>query len=250
MPSIHTKEQEFHDRIFAENTRQDLDKYYDVTQRSRDFYGAVLHKAAGPGKRALEFGCGTAGFSVALRQGGAAVTSIDISPVAIVQSRDWTYSKNVRDIRFCTMNAESLAFAGKSFDLVCGTGILHHLQLEQTYAEIARVLRPNGVGAFLEPLGHNPIINLYRKMTPSMRSEDEHPLLMPDLELAKKFFGTVKCEFFHLHSLAAVPLRKSALFSPALRTFDALDKLVFAAVPPLRRWAWITVISLAEPRHS
>jgi SAM-dependent methyltransferase len=247
--SIHTKEKEFHDRIFADDSRHELDKYYQVTSRSRDYYGAVLHAAAGPGKRALEYGCGTAGFSVELRRGGAQVSSIDISTVAIAQSRQWTQSKNIHDIEFLTMNAESLAFANRSFDLICGTGILHHLNLEQSYAEVARVLRPGGVGAFLEPLGHNPIINMYRKMTPSMRSEDEHPLLAPDLELAKKFFGKVECEFFHLHSLAAVPLRNSALFSPALRAFDAIDRLLFSVIPPLRRWAWITVIRLAEPRQ-
>jgi ubiquinone/menaquinone biosynthesis C-methylase UbiE len=248
--SIHTKEKEFHDRIFAEDTRQELDKYYQVTERSREHYRAALHAASGPGKRVLEYGCGTAGFSVELRQRGSQVSSIDISSVAILQSREWTYSKSIRDIEFCTMNAESLAFSNGSFDLICGTGILHHLDLEKSYSEVARVLRPGGAGVFLEPLGHNPVINLYRSMTPDMRSEDEHPLLMPDLELAKKYFGKVDCEFFHLHSLAAVPLRKSALFSPALRTFDAIDKVLFAAIPPLRRWAWITVIRLAEPKKS
>jgi hypothetical protein len=35
-----------------------------------------------------------------------------------------------------------------------------------------------------------------------------------------------------------------------LRTFDAIDKVLFAAIPPLRRWAWITVIRLAEPKKS
>lgn len=244
--SIHTKEQEFHDRIFSEGTRAQLDKYYLVTRRSRDHYGNVL-EAAGSGKDVLEYGCGTAGFSVRLRQHGARVTSIDISPVAIEQSRRWTHSKDIRDIRFCTMNAETLAFADRSFDLICGTGILHHLNLEQSYAEVARVLRPGGVGAFLEPLGHNPVINFYRKLTPAMRSEDEHPLLMPDLELARKYFGKVDLKFFHLNSLAAVPLRRSPIFEPVLKAFDSVDRALFASVPLLRRWAWITVMRLSEP---
>lgn len=250
MSSIHSKEREFHDRIFAEDSRQELAKYYEISGRSRNHYRSVLHAASGPGKRVLEYGCGTAGFSVELRRRGSQVNSIDISPVAIAQSRAWMHTKDICDIGFSTMNAECLAFADHTFDLICGTGILHHLDLERSYAEVARALRPDGVGAFLEPLGHNPIINLYRNRTPDMRSEDEHPLLMPDLHLARRFFGKVEYEFFHLHSLAAVPLRNSPLFTPALRLFDTLDKLVFAVVPPLRKWAWITVIRLAEPRQS
>lgn len=40
---------------------------------------------------------------------------------------------------------------------------------------------------FSEPLGHNPIINWYRNRTPEMRTEDEHPLLIKDIEFAKIF---------------------------------------------------------------
>jgi hypothetical protein len=42
-------------------------------------------------------------------------------------------------------------------------------------SEIARVLRPGGPAIFVEPLGHNPLINAYRKRTPALRTVDEHP---------------------------------------------------------------------------
>ena len=35
---------------------------------------------------------------------------------------------------------------------------------------------------FIEPLGTNPIINLYRKLTPKSRSKDEHPLINKDFK--------------------------------------------------------------------
>ena len=42
--------------------------------------------------------------------------------------------------------------------------------------EISRILKPNGKLLFIEPLGTNPLINFYRKLTPKSRSKDEHPL--------------------------------------------------------------------------
>ena len=58
--------------------------------------------------------------------------------------------------------------------------------------EIARTLKPGGTALFIEPLGHNPAHQLYRRMTPSMRTADEHPLLQSDLASARRHFGEVR----------------------------------------------------------
>jgi ubiquinone/menaquinone biosynthesis C-methylase UbiE len=39
------------------------------------------------------------------------------------------------------LEAENLSFSNDSFDLVCGSGILHHLDLNRSYKEIQRVLK-------------------------------------------------------------------------------------------------------------
>ena len=49
------------------------------------------------------------------------------------------------------------------FDIIYGTGILHHLNLKACLDEIERILKPGGKFVFIEPLGTNPVINLYRK---------------------------------------------------------------------------------------
>lgn len=41
---------------------------------------------------------------------------------------------------------------------------------------------------FFEPLGHNLLINLYRRLTPELRTEDEHPLVACDLERLVNYF--------------------------------------------------------------
>jgi SAM-dependent methyltransferase len=145
---------------------------------------------------------------------------------------------------FAVMNAEALDFPDASFDRVCGSGILHHLDLNKAYAEIARVLRPNGYGIFLEPLGHNPLINWYRRRTPQMRTEDEHPLLKSDLALARDYFSDIRSRFFHFAALGAVPLRRSFLFKPAIAIGEGIDRLLLSSVSPLRNQAWMVVIEL------
>ena len=69
--------------------------------------------------------------------------------------------------------------------------------------EPERVLQPGGHAIFIEPLGHNPFINLYRKFTPTIRSEDEHPLLVKDLEMIKNLFPKVEVRYYYLASLLA-----------------------------------------------
>ena len=72
-------------------------------------------------------------------------------------------------------NCEKTGFQDNEFDLIYGTGVLHHLELEKCLNEIRRILKKDGEIIFIEPMGTNPFINLYRLLTPKSRSEDEHP---------------------------------------------------------------------------
>jgi SAM-dependent methyltransferase len=241
------REAEFHDKAFGEGTRSSVSKFYEVTRTSRALYERLIGERAA-GARVLEYGCGPGSYANYLAQRGAHVTGIDISPVAIEQAQEAARRAGVAErTEFRVMNAEALQAADATFDLVCGTAILHHLDLPRAYAEVARTLKPNGSAVFEEPLGHNPLINLFRRRTPHLRTPDEHPLLVSDLELAGKFFADVDVRYFHLLSLGAVPFRRTPLFAPVLRTLDALDRLLFAVLPPVRKHAWQSIIVLRRP---
>jgi SAM-dependent methyltransferase len=148
------------------------------------------------------------------------------------------------------MDAENTDFADQSFDLVCGTGILHHLDLEKAYSELARILKPGGRAIFLEPLGHNPLINLYRKLTPSLRSQDEHPLKIKDLRFARQFFNRIRIKYFHLLILMAVPFRSTTIFEFLINILGAIDGIIFTLAPLLRRYAWTAVMEFYDPNNS
>ena len=75
------------------------------------------------------------------------------------------------------------------------------------------MLAPGGWAAFVEPLGHNPLINAYRRRTPEMRTPDEHPLRVEDFVMAGDRFELVEVDYFNLLTLASVPLRRFSLQS-------------------------------------
>jgi ubiquinone/menaquinone biosynthesis C-methylase UbiE len=241
------REKHFHDHAFEEETRAPLRKYYMVVAKSRRHYTKSLTGNC-RGKAVLEYGCGTGSAAFRLAQAGANVIGIDISPVAIEKAQKTAEDLRLADhLQFLTMDAEHLSFGDDSFDLICGTGVLHHLELEQAYAEIARVLKPTGKAVFSEPLGHNLIINLYRKLTPRFRTVDEHPLMKRDIQLAGKFFERVHVRYYHLAALAAVPFRRQRYFGKLLTALDALDTLLFT-LPGMRRQAWMSEMVLSGPR--
>src|SRR5208283_2307916 len=178
MNTRQVREQEFHDQAFAQDVRRSIYKYYRVGKLARDCYlDEILNRC--DGKLALEYGCGSDGSdSFTLARRGARVIGVDISPVAISESQFLAKEKGLEDkVSFLVCDAEKLDFEDGHFDIVVGSGILHHLDLKKSLHEIWRVLRPGGKAVFIEPLAHNPVIRLYRLITPSLRTRDEHPLV-------------------------------------------------------------------------
>jgi len=251
METKQERERAFHDVAFAESTRASVGGFYTITGSSRRAFRDCLAGEGLTGKRILEYGSGAAAEAFFLAHEGAQVVGIDISPVAVEQGRERAAREGLEDrIEFRVMDAEHLEFADQTFDIVCGSAILHHLDISLAYREIARVLRPGGAAVFVEPLGHNPVINAYRRRTPALRTEDEHPLLMRDLEQAREYFRDVDTSFFHLSSLAAIPFRERSWFPTLLSGLESLDQRLFRIAPSVQKHAWMAVIRMAKPIES
>jgi ubiquinone/menaquinone biosynthesis C-methylase UbiE len=241
------RERSAHNKYFSEGTRKNVDKYYLTTQKSRAYYERQLLIRC-PGRAALEYGCGMGSHSLFLARNGAErVAGIDLSDVAIAKAREAASLRGLHHAEYSVMNAEHLEFADDSFDLICGTAILHHLDLDRALGELARTMRSAGAGVFLEPLGHNPFINLYRRLTPGLRTVDEHPLLMRDLALARRYFRKVTPHFFGLHSLLAVPFHGRKSFNTVLGALETTDATLFRLLPFTRRYAWQVVLVMEQP---
>lgn len=239
----YSREKQFFNRESEENARARVDEYSRVLGGAQKFYEDLVMSYS-PGRHVLEYGCGAGEWACRLAENGASsVTAFDLSEVRVELAREEARNRHLDNAHFLVANAEALDFDDAMFDLVCGTAILHHLDLHKALSEIARVLRPGGVAVFMEPLGHNPLINLYRRLTPHLRTEDEHPLVVEDIKIARPFFE-VDVHTFGLLTLFAIPFRKISYFSGLTKALDAADRVLFKHGPHLKRYAWYCVVVL------
>ena len=166
----------FHNKRFREDNRSKLDSFYNPEVGGLKFFKEKLTFPVIP-EFALEYGSGINSYAHYLAEKGSNVTGIDISEVAIKNCEERAIRRGVtNETNFLLMDAEFPTFSSTTFDLVFGSGILHHLNIERALKEISRMLKPGGRAVFLEPLGHNPFIKALRKLTPNARTRDEHPL--------------------------------------------------------------------------
>jgi ubiquinone/menaquinone biosynthesis C-methylase UbiE len=261
------EEKKFHDTLrtnaFGQRWSPDLEasiqenplwenmKYYAIERQSRQLVLDWFSSNCG-GKRVLDYCCGNGDDSFIIAKDGAKeVIGIDLSEISIRNCEEQASGEGLENIsKFRVMDAEALEFEDDSFDIATEYGALHHLNLPKAYSELARVLKPGGKCLCTEALGHNPIIRSYRRMTPKLRTEWEvdHILKRGQINLAREYFNKVEIlGFFHLLSLAAVPLRNTSSFPYLLSFLEKMDTLILK-IPGLKWQAWQVVFCLSEPK--
>jgi len=242
-------EREFHNARYGsgEDARAHLNRFYvAISDGDRRFRRLVFDQARD--RKVLEYGCAdgtSAVFEMKTPQIAAEFCGIDISDQSIGLAREKAAAAGYKNCEFRVMNAEQMQFPEGSFDLVYGHGILHHLDLEKSFAEICRVLRPGGSAVFMEPLGHNPVLNWYRDRTPSLRTADEHPLVSRDLALARRYFAGVHIEFAGLTTMLAIPFQRTPLARTSLAVLAEVDRLLFRS-RTIGMHAWYALLMLTK----
>jgi SAM-dependent methyltransferase len=226
-------------------------KFYSIAGRSEQYYQGWL-RARSAGKRVLDYCCGSGEIAIFAAQCGGDTMGIDLSPEGIANARLNAAREGVAEnCKFEVMDAEATHFPDNTFDTVVEYGALHHLEFDRAMRELARIMKPAGEMISIEALRHNPLIHLYRKLTPHLRTEWEvgHILGVHDLDRARAYFGEVHARFFHLAALAAVPFRNTRLFQPLRRFLDRVDEGILKK-DGIGRYAWIMVFTLAKPRKA
>jgi len=224
-------------------------KYYSIERRSREFVLKNLRRFA-KDKKVLDYCCGNGEDSIVMGKAGAkSVTGIDISSVSIENCRALAERNGLDNCEFKIADAENTGFADDTFDFISEYGCLHHLELDKAYRELARILKPGGKVICNEALIHNPVIHLYRKLTPKLRTEweVEHILGRREILRAYRFFNRVDIHLFHLFDLGAVPFRRLPGFGGILAALEVLDAVVLR-LPLVKWWAWQVVFVLSDPK--
>jgi len=227
-------------------------KWYAITEGSARHIERWL-RAHVPGKTVLDYCCGLGGASLQLAELGAAeLHGIDISPESVATARQLVTEAGFGDrAHFQVMDAEHTTFPDNTFDVVICFGVLHHLDVTAAFPEIARILKPGGFVIAGEALGHNPVIALYRQLTPHLRTswEKEHILGLKELRIARRFFGALEVRYFHLFGILAVPFRRTPVFKPVLRALDLLDAVILR-IPGVQLMAWQMIFVLSKPKKT
>jgi ubiquinone/menaquinone biosynthesis C-methylase UbiE len=213
--------------------------FYSIDRINKKYLSDWLNENI-PGKITLDYCCGTGIQSVEMAKIGATVYGIDISNVEIQTAINRVKNNNLYDrVTFKVMDAEQMDFNDNFFDVIVCTGVLHHLDLNRAFPEISRVLKKGGLVICLEALGYNPLINLYRKLTPHLRTrwEIDHILTLKEIKQGLNYFTNVDIKYFHLLTLLAIPLRNNKYFYKILSFLEFFDKILLS-IPIIRLLAW------------
>lgn len=206
-------------------------------QPATELYAAWVRVALGAQGRLLDIGCGRGGLVEQLEHPLPLMVGVD---------PDW---ESLREHRLALGRAaawsDGLPFAAGSFDVVCASWVLEHLERPlPTFAAVARVLRPGGVFVFITPNGRHPLALLNRMLGRLGRVQGA---------LVERLYGRAAVDTFPTYYRANTVrdlvmlcqqselelVRVTAVADP---TYLAFNRLMYAAscrletaVPPSRR---------------
>ena len=234
------REKKFHNELQSKSKGRFENIFYKAIYNSDEDFFHFL-KLNSMHSKILDYGCG-AGHSLnkVLKFNPKKLIGIDISDISIKKAKD-----NIDDlskVELLVDNCENTNFEDDSFDIVYGEGILHHLNISVCLREIKRILKSDGKFLFVEPLGTNPIINFYRKLTPKSRSIDEHPLKGDDFKLIENQFKNIKIKYYGLLTLVFFPLYSSPKKSIIFKILKNIDQFLFK-FNIFKKLAWSVLIS-------
>ncbi len=237
------REKDFHNKLQSKPKGRFENIFYKALYNlTEDFFEKL--KIFSENADILDYGCGT-GSSLKKVVGfnPKKIVGIDISEVSIEKARNNVGNQN-KNLKLLVDNCEQTKLDDNEFDLVYGTGILHHLQINRCLNEISRVLKPGGKLLFIEPLGTNPLINFYRLLTPNSRSKDEHPLLKKDFDFIENKFSKMDIRYYGFFTLIFFPFYNNPKNSNFFKLLKNLDQYFFK-FSLFKKLAW-SVLIVAE----
>jgi len=207
------------------------------------------------GKKLLDFGCGARALSIdMLLDSGAFVTGIDISPESIEKARQRSKIKNVSErYTFDVGDCESLEFKNGYFDYILSTGTLSCLRLDVAYLEMSRVLKPDGHVVVIDTLGHNPLLNLNRKLKLKRGLKTEwsvnHTIKLKNIRAAYEYFSDVEIYWFGLATPILSPIISKFLGDSKYlkRVIRGLDQML-VSLPFFKKYAFKVVCFFSSPK--
>jgi len=126
-----------------------------------------------PGDRVLEVGCGMGRYTLLMAEQGIKVEGLDLSAQLLAKMQEHnTAGHDIPVHAFDLLECPPEMFG--TFDAVIGFFVLHHVHdLDACFSMSAKLVRPGGHVAFLEPNPSNPLYYVQIFATPEMSFEGE-----------------------------------------------------------------------------
>ena len=202
-------------------------------------------------KKILDYGAGDGWNAVCLAKANARVWAIDISEKGIELTKKKALANGVSELITAEVqNCYKTTFASDMFDIVYGGGVLHHLDMEATGKELSRLLQPDGVAVFLEPIIETRVMDIIKKIVlfiirrkASEVTEDETPLTSKRISLLKPYFRVINYRYFNVLSSANVLIKSEFVKSLLLWA----DYLLIRFIPGFKLLGRAVAIELRRP---
>ncbi|MDX6408581.1 MAG: 2-polyprenyl-6-hydroxyphenyl methylase / 3-demethylubiquinone-9 3-methyltransferase [Gaiellaceae bacterium] len=128
------------------------------------------------GTSVLEVGCGMGNYTFELIRRGLTIEGLDLSPVLLERLQAYADGRTSLPLHCADILDPPTELLGR-FDGVVGFFTLHHLHdVEGSIRAMARLLRPGGRFAFVEPNAFNPLYYIQIAATPGMSFRGERRL--------------------------------------------------------------------------
>jgi len=226
LTEVNKREKDFHNKLQSNEEERFENGFYKALDNINDDFFDFLSNNSKDAE-ILDYGCGIGTFvEKVIKFSPKNISGIDISEISINKAKKRAIDLNFK-VNYNVDNCEKTNFSDKKFDIIYGSGILHHLELEKSLNEIYRILKNNGKILFVEPLGTNPLINYYRQLTPKARSEDEHPLIKKDFDFMKKKFNNISIKYYGFLTLIFFPFYSTPSKSKTFKILAKADQFLF-----------------------
>lgn len=240
-----SEELHFHNELFKKKqySLAPRNGAYLVVDNAFDFYRTLIEDSQP--KNLLELASSTGLWSSYFQELGIEVCAIDLS----FEASNLCLKRNEK-VQVLVGDVQNLPISLGHFDCAIGAGIVHHIDLDSLLDQINSCNIQQAV--FIEPLVHNPLIQLYRFMTPNSRTKGEQPLSISQIDKIQKIFPQSTFRYFGLLTLLLTPFAKYSNMGGIVELFQQLDEFIFIKVPILRKYAWIVVMNVQKSpsKHS